>query len=644
MAIKKTFWIVGAVSIVAIAAAAWFVFFGLQKGISVTITANNPIVLSVDGKDLGEGSSFEIKLDAGQHELSYLQPGLDSNKAATRKIITVESGKENSFTIAKNPTVSLSSDPKGATVYIMLEENREIAQTPASVELPPGKYSFKFVFNGKEIDKTDIELTLDDEKLVEAFFGGAPDTGVNPNDSYFFISSKDGVKVCIKDEICGLAPVSFPNPGQYYLKYGSFSVDVPTNFKKQHVFARPWTGGIDMVISEKEIPWSYGSLVCKGGFYTAEVIGHVLRIQPHEAKMHEISLPDFDLPLMLTSVNTMVTFIGKNADKLVIQSYDVYTGSVTPSPTNFEALRGFVKPIQSEDGNTTRYFFKSRGKLYEVNLETLDCTDLGEIPTDSHLRRLGTMSDFYIGIFNSNGKCVGARSQRKSVDFKTGHYMGMMPKIQAETIVFYNGNELIGFDTVNGEIAWSHNMAKLIWSVSFDAGENKWFVDIGETETLIQIDADTGELGEDVKRAERGNSLDFEKGVYLGFIVGANGKTSVFKNPDNFVVAVDENGRETWRMQVDDVICSTGFDTNFDLGIVCVVQDGQVRPVDLSNGDLSQPLDGGFLSFPNPYSIHTNMAFYLNGKKSVKGNADIIPTGIGYMVRFADGSSAYLME
>lgn len=643
MAIKKPFWIVGLAVLLA-ATVGVFVFLGMQSGISVTIVANNPIVLSVDGKDLGEGASFSIKLDAGQHELSYLQPGLEAGKAAATKIITVEQGKENIFTIAKNPSVNFTSDPKGATVFLMLEEDREIAKTPATVELPPGKYSFKFALNGKEIEKKDIELALDDERMIEAFFGGAPDSGVNPDDSYFFASSRDGLKVCIKEEICGLAPVSFPKPGEYYLKYGSYTADVPVNFDKQHVFARPWTGGIDMVISGKEIPWSYGSLVCKGGFYTAEVIGHVLRIHPHEAEMHEISLPDFDLPLMLVSANTLVTFIGKNADKLVIQSYDAFTGSDAPTPSNYEALRGFVKPIQSEDGNTTRYFFKHRGRLYEADLATLSCSDLGEIPTDSHLRRLGTMSNFYIGIFNSNGKCVGARSQRKSVDFKTGLYMGMMPKIHAETIVFYSGNELIGFDTLNGGIAWSHNMAKLIWSASFDAAENKWFVDSGDLETLTPIDADTGEMLDEVKRAERGSSIDFEKGIYLGFIIGAKGKTSVFKNPDNFVVAVDENGRETWRMQVDDVLCSTGFDTNFDLGIVCVVQDGQVRPVDLSNGELSKPLTGNFLSFPNPYSIHTDMAFYLNGKLSVVGNADIIPTGVGYLARFADGSCAYIME
>jgi outer membrane protein assembly factor BamB len=644
MAIKKTIWIIVVVSIVAIASIVWFVFFGLQKDITVTIIANNPVVLLIDGKDFGEGSTFNAKLEAGQHELSYLQPGFDTKKAETKKMIMVESGKENQFIIAKNPTVSLSSNPQGAKVFVMLEENKEIAQTPASVELPPGKYSFKFMLNGKEIDKNDIELTLDDEKLVEVFFGSAPDSGVNPNDSYFFFSNKDGLKVCIKEEICGLAPVSFPNPWEYYLKYGSYTVNVPANYKKQHVFARPWTGGIDMVISEKEIPWSYGSLVCQGGFYTAQVIGQILLIQPYESLQLDITLPNFDLPLLLTSTNTVVTFIGKNAEKLVIQSHDVYNGSVVTGPSSLEALRGFVKPIQSEDGSTTRYFFKNRGRLYEVNLENLDCIDLGEIPTDSHLRRLGTMSDFYIGIFNSNGRCVGARSQRKSVQFKTGLYMGMMPKIQAETIVFYNGNELLGFDTVNGEIAWSHTIARLIWSASFDAEENKWYVDSGDWETLTPIDADTGELGEDVKRAEHGNSLDFEKGVYLGFIVGANGKTSVFKNPDNFVVAVDEKGIETWRMQVDDVICSTGFNTNYDLGIVCVVQDDQVRPVDLSNGDLSEPLSGNFLSFPNPYSIHTDMAFYLNGKETVIGNTDIIPTGIGYLVRFDDGSSAYILE
>lgn len=645
MAVKKTWLIVGLVALsLAVAAVALIFILGNSSGYAISINAVNPVVLSIDNKLVGEGSNFDVKLSKGQHILSYRQPGLEADKNEIRKTIEVGLDKDSKFTIGKNPVVRLVSDPPGAMVFLVLEENRQLGTTPTTSELPPGKYAFKFVLNGKEITKDNISLVLDDEKLIEAFFGKAPNSGVNPNDSFFFSSSSDGVKVCIKDEICGVVPVSFPSPGDYFLKYDNISMPVPRIYEKQHVFCRPWAEGMDLVVSRKDIPWSHGRLVCKGGFFTAEVIGGILRINPHQADSINVALPDYDTSFILNAGVSTVTFVGKSQGKLIIKTYDVYNGNETQTPSNFEAVRGIAKAIQSEDGTNNRYFIKNRGKLYEADIQNLECHELGDIPADSHLRRLGTLSDFYVGILQSNGKCIGARSRKKSVDFKFPVYMGLMPKVQADNIVFYNENEYFGFDTISGEVVWSHNVAKPIWNVTFDAGENLWYIDIGDYETITPVDAETGEMREPVKRADKGNSFDAEKGVYLGFVVGANGKTSVFRNPDNFVVAVDGNGNETWRMQVDDVLCSTGFDTNYDLGLVCVVIDGEVKPIDLSTGDVSDPLEGAFLTFPNTYTILSDKAFYINGQACVKGKVEILPTDIGYLVFFSDGSCAYIME
>ncbi len=620
---------------------AFFLFMWLANRGTLVLKAGNPITLAIDGESFGEGINFEVKLAEGSHTLTATIVDFGEKKLQIDKSFKITKGKVTTLEVAKNPQVLLDSEPKGAEVFVKIEEERLLGKTPFKVEMPPGSYSFVFRFSGSQLEKGPIELTYDEEKIVDAFFGNPPKSGINENDSLIIDSTPQGLRVYDNGDLVGVTPVSFPEVKPFQVVSGDFSAQVPIVHKKQYVLANLTKAGLNLAVSKEPISSSTGPLVTKAGFFTAEVLSGKIRVDRIQADSIFIELPPYDTPLWLDSGVTTITFAALFEQNFVLATYDAISGAQLQNPSTVMSISEHTYMLQSEDGTTNRHFFVALGNLFEFSLDDMKCQNLGSVSPDFNLRRIGARTDFAVGVFSSNGKCIGLRAARYNFDFETPVFAGFVQNSHPDIFMFFLDRTAYGFNVGTGEIVWQLDLKRRIFSAAYKTDNDTWYVDLGDGENVTPIDAGTGEVKPEVPRKETSLPGLEKGGMYLGAI--QQGSVSLVRNPDDFIMAIDPAGEPIWSLQAYDVLCPTAFNPNYEISSLYAVFPEGIAKVDLKTGKPAEDFMPPFISFPTRDTILCQDGLYRDGKKIVSGQMTASTHGNQLLINWTDGGSCLIM-
>ena len=185
------------------------------------------------------------------------------------------------------------------------------------------------------------------------------------------------MRVYENGELVGITPVSFPKQGIFEVWSGESSISLPVlNQDTQYFFVDQGTGGLGYAFSKKQIVSAKSDFFTSTGSFVAWVDGVTVRVKMEGAQDLVIPLPRFDSPLLLSSNSTTITFSGIFGSDIIIKTYEVPSGKEIPSPSIYEALRPVLMNLQSEDGQTDKYFHPKFP--FEADFQSMKCINLGQ--------------------------------------------------------------------------------------------------------------------------------------------------------------------------------------------------------------------------------------------------------------------------
>jgi len=623
--------------------AIFLLFFGGPKG-SVNVVSGSPVKLVLDDTDYGEGTSFSARLPVGNHKLEATLVGMAGNAPIITRYFEVTKDSESTIEIAMDPTVEFSSVPQGADVFVEMDGQKRLGKTPFSIQMPTGSYKFTFVLNGAKIEKGPYKLEMDSNQTIDAYYGKAPRTGFDDKDKFFISSWPDLMRVYENGELVGITPVSFPKQGIFEVWSGESSISLPVlNQDTQYFFVDQGTDGLGYAFSRKQIISAKSDFITRTGSFVAWIDGVTVRVKMEGAQDLVIPLPRFDSPLLLSSNSTTVTFSGVFGSDIVIKTYEVPSGKEIPSPSIYEALRPVLMNLQSEDGQTDKYFFTSKNSLFEADLQSMKCINLGQIPTACQIRRLGPMSDFAVGVFLPDGKCGSILSSRYAQKLDYGWNAGFAPRSHADVYAFWSGKELIGLNITTGEVNWRHEFDRSIICALYDPGENLWYVDFGDWNKLQPVEAQTGNLLEERQKDQRFTMASPNDGLYLGHTTVENfGQINFFVSSDGQVVAKSPSG-ELWRKSLEGLVSSNCFDPSKDVGIIYAKGVDELLLLDLLTGEATTSIGSKLISFPTADSVFTDKGFWVKDQLVAPRCKSASYFDGGFTIRWTDGVSCIII-
>jgi formylglycine-generating enzyme required for sulfatase activity len=164
--------------------------------------------IRIDGREEEAWSQDPIELTAGEHELEFLAEGYRSTSIT---VAVAGRGEAQTLDVELQPlwaTVTMSSQPEGATVKI---DGETVGQTPVTTQVLEGERSVEISLAGFKPQRRTLQIEA--EATLEL-----PSVRLQPEDGVLVLSSEPaGATVSVDDEYRGQTPLEITvAPGRRY--------------------------------------------------------------------------------------------------------------------------------------------------------------------------------------------------------------------------------------------------------------------------------------------------------------------------------------------------------------------------------------------------------------------------------------------